>query len=77
MNFVNSKKSFLNKRSLTLRTVLTGLDAGFRKRRYVLNNSKQQHKKFLNFHQNSLENEIIFANMGIAPSERNVTLRLF
>ena len=72
MNFVNSKK-----RSLTLRTVLTGLDAGFRKGRFVLNNSKQRHKKFLNFHQNSLENEIIFAKVGVAPSERNVTLRLF
>ena len=63
-------------RSLTLRTVLIGLDAGFRKGRFVLNNSKQKHKKFLNFHQNSLENEIIFAKMGVAPSESNVTLRL-
>ena len=64
-------------RSLTLRTVLTGLDAGFRKERFVLNNSKQKHKKFLNFDQNSLENEIIFANMGVSPNERNVTLGLF
>ena len=53
------------------------LDAGFRKGRFVLNNSKQKHKKFLNFHQNSLENEIIFAKSGVAPSERNVTLGLF
>ena len=29
-----------------------------------LNNSKQKHKKFPNFHQNSLENEIIFAKRG-------------
>ena len=56
---------------------LTGLDAGFRKVLFVLNNSKQKHKKFLNFHQNSLENEIIFAKRGVAPSERNATLRLF
>ena len=56
--------------------MLTGLDAGFRKGRLVLNNSKQKRKKFLNFHQNSLENEIIFAKMGVAPSERNVTLRI-
>ena len=61
--------------SLTLRTVLTGLDAGFRKGRFVLNNSKQKRKKFLNFHQNFLESEIIFAKRGVAPSERNVTLR--
>ena len=43
--------------------------------RFVLNNSKQKHKKFLNFHQNSLENEIIFAKRGVAPSERNVHFR--
>ena len=60
-----------------LRTVLTGLDAGFRKGLFVLNNSKQKHKKFLNFHQNSLENEIFFAKSGVVPSERNATLRLF
>ena len=64
-------------RSLRLRTVLTGLDAGFRKWRFVLNKSKQKHKKFLNFHQNALENEIIFAKRGVASSERNVTLGLF
>ena len=63
MNFVNSKRYPLSKK-LTLHTVLTGLDAGFRKGRYVLNNSKQKRKKFLNFHQNSLENEIIFAKRG-------------
>ena len=40
-------------------------------------NSEQKHKKFLNFHQNSLENEIFFAKRGVAPSERNVTLGLF
>ena len=56
--------------------MLTGLDAGFRKERFVLNNSKQKHKKFLNFHQNSLENEIFFAKMRVAPSECDLTLRL-
>ena len=50
-----------------LRTVLTGLDAGFRKGRFVLNNSKQKHKKFLNFHQNSLENEISLPKGGLRP----------
>ena len=70
-------KSLLWVRSLTLRTVLTGLDAGFRKGLFVLNNSKQKHKKFVNFHQNSLGNEIIFAKSGVAPSERNATLHLF
>ena len=50
--------------------VLTGLDAVL----FVLNNSKQKQKKFLNFHQNSLENKIIFAKNGVAPSEPNVTL---
>ena len=74
-------------RSLTLRTVLTWLDAGFRKGRFVLNNSKQKHKKFLNFHPNSLENEIFLLPKGWgggvgggcrgALRERNVTLRLF
>ena len=58
--------------------MLTGLGAGFRKGLFVLNNSKQKHKKFLNFHQNSLENEIIFARGGGggAPSERNATLSI-
>ena len=73
MKFVNHKKSFLSKKFARL----TGLDAGFRKERLIFNNSKRKHKKFPSFHQNSLENEIIFAKMGVAPSERNVTLRLF
>ena len=55
MNFVNSKKAPLSKK-LALRTVLTGMDAGFRKGRFVLNNSVQKHKKFRNFHQNALKN---------------------
>ena len=90
MNFVNSKKSPLSEKFDVAHGV-AGLDAGFRKGRFVLNISKQKHKKFLNFHQNPLENEIIFAKRGIratslnplwirpcvAPSERNVTLRLF
>ena len=47
--------------------VLTGLDAGFRKGLFVLNSSKQKHEKFLNFHQNSLENEIILPKGGLRP----------
>ena len=50
-----------------LRMVLTELDAGFRKGLFVLNNSKQKHKKFQNFHQNSLENEISFAKVVLRP----------
>ena len=48
--------------------VLTGLDARFRKGRFVLNNSKQKHKKFLNFHRNSFENEINVSKSGVTPS---------
>ena len=76
MNFVNSKKSPLSKKF----DVAHGVDrAGCRisERTFRFNNSKQKHKKFLNFHQNSLENEIIFAKRGVVPSERNATLRLF
>ena len=42
-----------------------GLDAGFRKVGFVLDNSKQTHVKFLNIHQNSNENEVILAKMGL------------
>ena len=76
MNFVNSKKSHLGKKFDVAHGV-DKADAGFRKERFVLNNSKQKHKKFPNFDQNFLENEIIFAKMGVSPNERNVTLGLF
>ena len=59
MNFVNSKKSPLSETF----DVEHGVDrtgcripgAGFRKGRFVLNNSKQKYKNFLNFYQISLK----------------------
>ena len=59
MNFVNSNKSPLSEKS----DVAHGVDreGWMRKRRSAVNNSKRKHKKCLKFHQNSLENEIIFA----------------
>ena len=38
----------------------------FGKDGFVLKKSKQKRKKFLNFHQNFLENEIIFAKRRVA-----------
>ena len=63
-NSDNSKKSHLSKKfdiahrvdragcrisERTVRTVLTGLDAGFRKGRFDLNNSKQKRKEISKF----------------------------
>ena len=65
------KKSPLSKKF----DVAHGVDrAGCRisERTVRFNNSKQKHKKFLNFHQNSLENEINSVKSGVAPTV-NVT----
>ena len=43
--------------------IKSGLDAGFREWGFVLNNFKRKPMKFLNFHQNPYDNEIILANV--------------
>ena len=50
---------------------ITGLDAGFRKEGFVLDNSKQKHVKFFNIHQNSHENEVIVAKSGVSATPLN------
>ena len=42
-----------------------GLDAGFREWGFVLNNFKRKPMKFLNFHQNPHDNEIILAKRAV------------
>ena len=45
-----------------------GLDAGFQKGGFILGNFKQKRMKFLNFHQNPHENELILAKRGFEQS---------
>ena len=60
-------------RRFILKWNIAGLDAGFRKVWFALDNSKQTHLKFLNFHQlvTPDENEIILAKRGVRATPLN------